>query len=1030
MTDLALDRFRKGVGAKGAAAITAFIFSFVFYFSPASKAVADEINRKDERLARIEQLKETTTERKLAHRLQKLKAKVVRQLPEAIARREAGKGWWARSLDSLGFGDMGISDAELVELEELRRSVMEAWGEAEVELSQSGEQLARRHLPAVATDRHQKATRAIRDGYRQLQERMDKLLFAESGEEREAARQQLTEFLQEQQFQRRHTPVDPQRLPWGSADRKVRPPLVDGTDLQASLGLDPYDGPIQLAASELTPLMLAGALSVSQPTDAHLAETPDIAISDAMRELAASLDNSPTEIYAWVHNNIRFVPSYGSIQGAAHTLETLRGNAMDTASLLIGLLRAAGIPARYAYGTVDIPVEQVTNWVGGVTTPDAALNLLGQGGIPSIGLIQNGVVTHIRLEHAWAEAWVDFEPSRGVKNRQGDNWIPMDASFKQYEFSPGMDVQQAVPFDTQGLIDEISANATVDEAAGWVQNLPQGAVETKLADFQQQLQTYIEAQNPEATVGEVLGLQEVKIIPAGPLSAGLPYRHIATQTRFAEVPDRLRHKFRYILSTSFYGQAGSEIVSLLEPTVKLAGKKLAVSFSPATEDDQAIIDSYLPEPDPETGEIDPAQMPDTLPGYLIHLKAEISLDGEVSSEGGAGTMGGELHESLALWSPKDGWNNSTNHPTAGEYRAIGLDLQSISPERAARLQASVEQTKAVLESGDDAQLATLTKHELVGDLIYGTIFSYFALNDVQDQIQAQSSNIVTYRLPSYGIFSTGLQTHYWFGTPRNVSFDGLNMDVDLMYYQTAAQDNDQQKVIAFHQAAGARSSAMEHLVPEQMFSTPEAPAQGISAVKALAIASAEGQKIWTVTQSNLDIALSSIQLDAETEAEIRQSVLAGKVATAHELPISFNGWIGEGYLLIDPQTGAGAFKISGGNNGGDLLSAIGALLGLAGVAVTVGEFLESLVGLGTLFAKIGAVLGPLAVLLSVVDAKLSGCGAGASLGIFGFSLAAWAGMLALSFYALPLLIILLAIIAISLVQFIIVSGIKEDFCDA
>ena len=41
---------------------------------------------------------------------------------------------------------------------------------------------------------------------------------------------------------------------------------------------------------------------------------------------------------------------------------------------------------------------------------------------------------------------------------------------------------------------------------------------------------------------------------------------------------------------------------------------------------------------------------------------------------------------------------------------------------------------------------------------------------------------------------------------------------------------------------GNRLSAMEHLVPEQMFSTPEAPAQGISAVKAIELACAAGQK--------------------------------------------------------------------------------------------------------------------------------------------------------------------------------------------
>ncbi|AMS33208.1 hypothetical protein AEM42_13995 [Betaproteobacteria bacterium UKL13-2] len=53
-------------------------------------------------------------------------------------------------------------------------------------------------------------------------------------------------------------------------------------------------------------------------------------------------------------NNIRFVPSYGSVQGADDTLNKLAGNAFDTSSLLIALYRAANIPARYAYGTVEL----------------------------------------------------------------------------------------------------------------------------------------------------------------------------------------------------------------------------------------------------------------------------------------------------------------------------------------------------------------------------------------------------------------------------------------------------------------------------------------------------------------------------------------------------------------------------------------------------------------------------------------------------------------------------------------------------
>lgn len=194
-------------------------------------------------------------------------------------------------------------------------------------------------------------------------------------------------------------------------------------------------------------------------------------------------------------------------------------------------------------------------------------------------------------------------------------------------------------------------------------------------------------------------------------------------------------------------------------------------------------------------------------------------------------MGTELYETLGYWDPRFGWDLSQNKPTAGEYQAIGLDLQGSSPEYAAKLQAELEATKAKLESGDEAQLADL-----------------------------------------------------------------------------------------FKQMIGNRLSAMEHLIPEQMFSTEEAPAQGISAVKAIALASAQGQKIWTITRDNLDAALAAINLNAESETEILNSVNAGSIVTTHERSINFNGWVGEGYIIIDPTTGAGAYKIAGGGNGSEVIT--------------------------------------------------------------------------------------------------------------
>ncbi|WP_286717087.1 DUF3592 domain-containing protein [Thalassolituus sp. UBA2009] len=191
---------------------------------------------------------------------------------------------------------------------------------------------------------------------------------------------------------------------------------------------------------------------------------------------------------------------------------------------------------------------------------------------------------------------------------------------------------------------------------------------------------------------------------------------------------------------------------------------------------------------------------------------------------------------------------------------------------------------------------------------------------------------MSYKTPSYGLFKTNVTPLYWFGIPRNVKMDGLVMDVDHITHLLAHKNNDTQQWLNYNRASGARLSAMEHLVPEQMFSTEDSPANGISAVKALQLAAAEGQKIWTITRTNLDIALNGLQLPASVETDIRNSVYAGKEVTAHEKPVSFFGKSSVDYTVIDPETGAGAYLIGGGENGGDILTAVSGILGwLSGI---------------------------------------------------------------------------------------------------
>ncbi|MFP1678351.1 transglutaminase domain-containing protein [Alloalcanivorax sp. C16-2] len=773
--------------------------------------------------------------------------------------------------------------------------------------------LRKKDLPRRILDRNDRAREEYQQAYATMRETLDQALDSGSLEEQEEAMAALVDFMDRFTLDKPRDPFDPNKLPWRTPDPDKTPtPARSAEALSQRTGLPLFEQGLELAS-----LNNNAALSVAPgaPTDEALAATLDAPKTPAIQAKAAELDHDPVRIYQWVRNNIEFIPSYGSIQGAEYTLELGKGNAFDTASLLIALLRASDIPARYAMGTVRIPADQVMNWVGGVNVPSAAGNLMGQGGIPNTGLARGGQISHFELEHIWVEAWIDFHPSRGADHRTGDTWVPMDASFKQYQYSEGMDLQDQVPFDAEGLARTIEQESTINEEEGWVQGVPGTAIEERLEDYRAELQAYIDNQAPEATVGEVLGTKTIKDVIHQQLTASLPYDLVTRQLTTSELSDSVRWKFRYRLHTSTNGYKGSELLTIEEPTVALAGKSLSLSFSPATQEDEDTLASYLPDAD-EDGELDPGELPDTLPGHLINLKARFSIGSEtVANPEQELAMGSGLASEMGYWQPGRGWDTSENKPIAGEFRALALDLQGISGPAAEKLQTDLETTQAKLE---DEEYSGLTKQQLVGDMLYSTILSYFALNDIQDRLSERLALSVGYRAPSYGIFKTSLQPQYWFGMPRDVKASGLTMDVDHMTSIRVDKNNDRGRWVALNRAQGARMSAMEHLVPEEMYTTEANSANGISAIKALKIASSEGQKIWTINKINMEYALPALNVSDAVEMDIRNSVYAGKEVTAHEAAVNLAGKPFFGYMVVDPETGAGAYLIESGENGGVL----------------------------------------------------------------------------------------------------------------
>ena len=274
---------------------------------------------------------------------------------------------------------------------------------------------------------------------------------------------------------------------------------------------------------------------------------------------------------------------------------------------------------------------------------------------------------------------------------------------------------------------------------------------------------------------------------------------------------------------------------------------------------------------------------------------------------------------------------------AGSYLSVNVVAGSVSPEKLENLQTRLEQTRTILETNDQAQIIALTREDMLGDIFHagtlGYYAQYLALSHVIGLAQGAHQSLAA----GTGTLGYEPKVAYFFGLPRAIEPGGVALDIPLETV-SAVNDGDWEKRKQFILQIGVLSSALEHAVPEQMFASqdPNEPRpDAISAVKALQKASAAEQRIYHITPLNKDDVLPNIHHDSGTMTEIRSALAVGKEVITHTDAVSVPGWSGAGYIILDSETGDGAYKISGGLNGGVviLLAFIGIGLLLASIAV-------------------------------------------------------------------------------------------------
>lgn len=790
-------------------------------------------------------------------------------------------------------------------------------------------------LPEVIRQRHRDFVKKYEENLNELRANLEDIDKAKTKEEIDSAMVKTKAFLDKTKPPKKKSTLDPNKLPHRSAE----PGKIDFEEMtpsQAKALEKEYAEAEKYALSPAFPepkgiqVASIGSLSgiltstvvqaTNPPTSADLAETIEVKFTPAITAKAQELNYNPVKIYEYVRNNIEYVPTYGSIQGADMCLQTKLCNDFDTASLLIALLRASGIHAKYASGTIQLPIEKVKNWMGGFTDSMEALRLLASTGVPTKGLTEGGQIKYVQIEHVWVEAYIDYMPSRGArhKNGQGDTWIRLDGSFKQYTYTQGMDIKSAVPFDAQTFIDQIKNTATINETQGYVTNVNSLLIQQTMTDYQTQVQNYISQNYPNATVGDVLGKKEIVKQEFPYLLGTLPYKTVVNGITYSSIPDIKRHKLSFSVIKDAYDEITGTPINITKTLPELAGKKITLSYSPATQADENVINSYLPKPHTDGTPIQPNELPSSLPAYLINLKPELRIDGQVAATGTSVVMGNKETFTMTFSGPGLNANDIiTNDVTSGQYLGIGLDLGRISQEQMTALKTKLEATKAKLEAQN---FDGITKDDILGDLLYITALSYHAELEGMNYVVAREMGVIAIILPSETIFSYELNSNYAFGIPISVNSGGLAMDADRLMTHVKALDGDVEKPKQFLITSGMNSSILEHQVPEQLFSTDENPAQGISALKALQIANSQGIPIYTINQSNINSIFPQLQVDSGTLSDIRNAVNAGKLVIVSKTEITYSGWTGCGYIIADPTTGAGAYMISGGMNGAVIYS--------------------------------------------------------------------------------------------------------------
>jgi cysteine peptidase C11 family protein/transglutaminase superfamily protein len=660
---------------------------------------------------------------------------------------------------------------------------------------------------------------------------------------------------------------------WGVA----RDPTPIGAELTYVRGAL---SPAPLPANAVVPAYLAAGASGFALEDTT--QGREVELSAAVVAKAAELGTAKAAV-DFVRNELRLAWYAGCLKGSTETLREGAGNDADLAALLVALLRAQDVPARFVQGTIELPAARLAELLGLLSAADAdalhgggafqfapatrdlALAALSSAGIAFEPVVAAGRVEAVRLAHVWVEAWLPYAEYRGVgTSRAGRQWVPIEPAIpggapKYAASEPAVDALAEPGLDAASLTGEVLAGAPAGSPLEVYRARVAERLAARGASYAQALRTV--EQRPQ--------LQDF-------LPGALPYAVRAVHAEGAFLPDDVKHRLRLV------ARDGPRV--LLDATLplhQLAGHRVIFGYEPASDADAATLAA--------------GGGPFAALAAAVELVPVLRVDG-VEKARGAGQVGlGARHAlALELLLPGGAVRRVEDEVVAGNVVALGVGAPGNGHAEPAEPDGS--------DSDGPARV-----------FLYGRAAAYAAAWTRAEEELARLARVVPlWPTANLVLVSYHLDVQEALGVRQRVVWKGVQVDADLR--TMAPIELAPGRAAALMRLAGYEGSYQEQRVLAD--GTGEA---AISTVGVLQEAYRTGVPVARIDRANRDAMLPRVSAPADVLRDVVDQVERGREVLVPEAPLTVRDWTGTGFIARDPATEEAGYFLAGRIAGGQTI---------------------------------------------------------------------------------------------------------------